>query len=144
MAAREPGLPEPIEPKRAPVGAALVQRHEIPAPTGGDELMRLDEPPAPPVVAYEPLLPGDNPFGPRRGIDETEVAQSIDVTAHCSLRYLEAFSEIGSPPQTMSLKEREQLHARAVGSFGIFPVCHPLRTESVRNGLYRGLDPPPK
>lgn len=46
----------------------------------------------------------------RRGIDRiAKVAQPIDVPAHRPLRDLEAFGEFGTTPQSMGLKEREQL-----------------------------------
>lgn len=59
-------------------------------------------------------------FGSRRGIDGiTEAAQPINVTTHRSLCDLKAFGEFDTPPQSMGLKEREQLQCPTRGIF-----CH--------------------
>jgi hypothetical protein len=78
------------------------------------------------------------PFGSRRGIDGiAKFAQPIDVTPNRSLRDLEAFSEFSSPPQTVSLKEREQLERPAGGIFRHFPSVSPIEDRFCPQGSLR-------
>jgi hypothetical protein len=49
--AREAGVGQPVDAEGAPVGAAHVPGDQVPAPTGGDELVRFHQPPRPFAVA---------------------------------------------------------------------------------------------